>query len=343
MSILDNIKDPLLTPSVKDDIRLRMRGSLIYQFNLERLINLAGSQFEWKGWPITSAPGGFPRGTIDRRYLENILLRQGAIAVYQPLNMPGTWIAGRWQVQTNLPGGPFDIYGYPKSIVGIDFNGRQIQTMPGRNEGFFLIFDNQSWLPGSSGQGNTIIPMIEWYAQQLYEVEETIRINLRHQNTPYLITMPKKAGSSSRALFDRMQSFDPVIEISSNGPMGEQVPVSVLQTGVPFIGNELTQLRDAIWNRALSVLGITGVTTKQERMIVGELSLNRMEPLINLNSRMQNRMEFCNDFNEYTGLQVTCNLAPTAAQEFALLEMDMAALSGQPGEDTSNNGEDGEE
>lgn len=336
MSILDDLKDPLLTPSVKDDIRLKMRNSRIYQFNFERLVNLASSQFEWKGWPITRAPGGIPASTIDRRYMENLLLRQGACAVFQPSNMPGTWICGRWQVQSSLPGGPFDIYGYPKAIVGIDFYGRQIQTMPGRNEGFFLIFDNQSWLPGSSGQGNTIVPMIEWYAQQLYEVEETIRINLRHQNTPYVITAPRKAGLSSRALFDRMQAFDPVIEISSNGPMGDQIPVQVLQTGVPFIGNELTVLRDAIWNRALTVLGITGQTTKQERMIVGELSLNRMEPLVALNSRLQNRMEFCNDFNELTGLGITCNLAPTAAQEFAMLEMDMAALSGQPGEDTDD-------
>lgn len=320
-----------LSPSSIEDVKLQDRASAVWRVYRERLTNLALSQFEWKGLP----------SSIDRRFLESLLLTQGTAAIYVPEGT-NVWVVSRWIIGPVQEGLPFDIYGYPKNIIGVDFNGiqRRVTPMtngvfPVRNKDFFLIWDNQSWLPGT-GNRNTLMPIINFYAQQLYEVHETMRINLRHQNTPYLAVTNKKNLLSVRNFFNKLKAFDPVIEVNEPVNMaGNPQQFNVFQTGVPWNGESLLAVRDKLWYDALSVLGISGVTTKQERLITGELSMNRMEPLLSLNSRLLERMEFCNKFNETFGTAITCNFAPTAAQELALLEMDYAAVSGQPGEEVN--------
>ena len=75
-----------------------------------------------------------------------------------------------------------------------------------------------------------------------------------------------------------------------------------------YIGNDLLDSLKVIWNEALSMLGITGETTKKERLIGDELALNRMQDTISMSSRLLNRMEFCNKMNEKYGLDMSVNI-----------------------------------
>ena len=96
-----------------------------------------------------------------------------------------------------------------------------------------------------------------------------------------------------------------------------------------------------IWGEALSILGITSETTKKERMLDNELTFNRMENDICLNSRMLNRIDFCNKMNAKHGLNLSVNLS-SDIQEKQRLEMEEITsvdnLNNDPNSITSNKG-----
>jgi hypothetical protein len=56
------------------------------------------------------------------------------------------------------------------------------------------------------------------------------------------------------------------------------------------------------------MLGITGETTKKERLLDGEIQMNRMQDTITMSSRLLNRVEFANKINKRWGWDVTVNL-----------------------------------
>ena len=63
------------------------------------------------------------------------------------------------------------------------------------------------------------------------------------------------------------------------------------------------------------MLGITGETTKKERLLNDELQMNRMQDTITTGSRLLNRIEFCNRINKRWGWDVSVNLV-SADTEF---------------------------
>ena len=71
----------------------------------------------------------------------------------------------------------------------------------------------------------------------------------------------------------------------------------------------MLQALKTVWAEALSMLGITAETTKKERLISNEIMINRQEDLISLNSRLLNRVEFCNKMNKKYGLDLSVNLS----------------------------------
>lgn len=266
-----------------DDRRLEIENLDLYNTYRERLYNLALSQFEWHGLP----------DSVDRRYMEKTLLHNGSVAWYIPEGMPADeWFCTSW-VHTS---GTFDTYGYPVAINGIDFNGRNITTGE-----FRIVYDNMSRVP--------LLPKIDIYAKRLYEADQTFRMNLRMQNTPYIVATSKNELLSVKNLFKRIFSYDPVVEIRPEYDI--QKSVQTLDLKVPFIGKELLETRQILWGDALSMLGITSETTKKERLIEDEIQINRQEDTISLNARLLNRVELCNWMNKEHGTNMSVNLSQT--------------------------------
>lgn len=278
----------------KEDLALRVENSEIYAYYHDRLTNLALSQFEWHGLPET----------VDRWYMEKTMFGKGSAAFYRPVGAD-MWLATSWLHRS----GRFDAYGYPTDIYGVDFNGRNIPV-----EEFHLIYDNNSM------DRSPILGKIAVYAKLLWETHQTFRQNLMHQNTPYIVATTKTEMLSVKNLFNRIFNYDPVIELRGgmSGSLDENI--KSLDTRVEFKGMDILDTRRELWKDALSMLGITSETTKKERLIEDEISINRQEDTIALNARLLNRVEFCNKMNDLHGMDLSVNISETAIGSSDLME-----------------------
>lgn len=266
----------------KQDARLVIENIEIYNYYRERLVNLALSQFQWSGLPET----------CDRLYFEKSLLFNGKAAMYKPT---GTDF---WLSTDYLQKGNFDAYGYPTKINGITFNAKNVET-----DEWMILYDNMTRA--------TLMPKIDFFARLLWEVHNTYRSNLQQQITPYVIMSDKNKSLSIKNLFNRFFGFQPVIEVKSSFNIDD---VKTIDTRVDFKGTELLDNLQRIWAMALSELGITAETTKKERLIGDEIAINRQEDIISLNSRLLNRVEFCNKMNKKYGMNLSVNLSSDDVQ-----------------------------
>lgn len=262
----------------REDKTLMVQNSEIYLYYKERLINLALAQFEWHGLPET----------CDRLWFERSLLFNGKAALYQPTGLD-VWLSTDY-----LQVGDFDVYGYPTKIVGIGYNAKNIET-----DNWKILYDNMT--------RTTLIPKIDLYARLLWEVHNTFRSNLQQQITPFLVATTRNQALTFKNLFNRIFGFQPVIEIKNTENIDEII--KTFNLGVEFKGLEMLDCLKRLWAEALAMLGITAETTKKERLIEGEITLNRQEDNIGLNARLLNRLDFCNKMNKAYGMELSVNLS----------------------------------
>lgn len=262
----------------REDKHLVIENSEIYRYYRERLINLALSQFEWHGLPET----------MDKLYFERSLLYNGKAAAGK---VTGTDI---WLGLDYIYKGNLDVYGYPTDIRLVGYGNHSLIEV----DEWELLFDNMTWA--------SLMPKIDLYARLLWEVHNTYRSNLQQQITPYLVLTTRNESLSIKNIFNRIFGFQPVVEVKNNF---DPECIKTLDTRVDFKGTELLDNLKVVWSEALNLLGITSETSKKERMIANEITINRQEDLISLNSRLLNRIEFCNKMNKKYGWDISVNLS----------------------------------
>ena len=262
----------------KIDKKLVIENSELYLYYRERLINLALSQFEWHGMPET----------CDRLFFEKSLLYNGKACFIKPT---GTdfWLSTDYIYKGNL-----DVYGYPTAIRGVGYGQHALIE----GDEWEILFDNMTWA--------SLIPKIDLYARLLWEVHNTYRSNLQQQITPYLVLTDRNQSLSIKNIFNRIFGFQPVVEVRNNF---DPEAVKTLDTRVDFKGTELLDNLKVVWAEALSMLGITAETTKKERLLDNEITIDRQEDIISLNSRLLNRVDFCNKMNRKHGFNLSVNLS----------------------------------
>lgn len=263
----------------REDKNLVIENSEIYTYYRERLINLALAQFEWHGLPET----------CDRLYFEKSLLFNGKAAMGR---VTGTDI---WLGLDYIYKGTLDVYGYPKDIRLVPANGQHglIEV-----EEWQFLFDNMTWA--------SLMPKINLYAKLLWEVHSVYRSNLTQQITPYLIPVARNESLSIKNMFNRIMGFQPVIELKNSFNIDN---IKTLDTRVEFKGTELLENLKILWAEALSMLGITAETTKKERLLADEITIDRQEDILSLNSRLLNRVEFCNRMNKKFDFDLSVNIS----------------------------------
>lgn len=295
----------------REDKRLVVDNAEIYRYYRERLINLALAQFEWHGLPET----------CDRLYFEKSLLYNGKAAMGK---VTGTDI---WLGLDYVYKGTLDVYGYPTDIRLVPANGQHglIEV-----DEWQFLFDNMTWA--------SLMPKIDLYARLLWEIHNTYRSNLQQQITPYLVLTNRNSSLSIKNIFNRILGFQPVVELKNTF---DTSAVTTLDTRVDFKGTELLENLKIVWAEALSMLGITAETTKKERLLADEITIDRQEDIISLNSRLLNRVEFCNKMNKKYGFDLSVNLSSEDLSlnpypgDLAIQTMDELGVDGSKG--TSDN------
>lgn len=246
----------------------------------DKLTELAVSMFEWKNLP----------DGIDPIFLERVLFFDGKILFFKED------VLNKFVVMRFNGSGNFDIYNVPIN--------RQAYSTPNgftanlTNENSVIIYNNMIRKPSTLD--------MQIFSKRLYEIDRTIDTNIKAQKTPILILCDEKQRLTLKNMYMQYDGNQPVIygDKTSLNPNSLQV----LQTGAPFLADNLMDLKNRIFNEALTYLGISNINTqKKERMITDEVTRNQGATIANRYSRLEARRRACQQINAMFGLNITCD------------------------------------
>lgn len=240
-----------------------------------RLVELAICMFEWKNIP----------DSIDPRYLELCLFSEGKAIWFKDE------VLGDLALRCTISGG-FDVYRVPLRRRAYAINGYNKELT---NDDSVIIWNNYL-------RTNTM-PMVENYAKRLYNLDRVIDINANAQKTPLFIRCEENQLLTMKNMYMKYDGNMPVIFADKNT---STMPIQVLQTGAPYVADQIQMLKTQLWNEALTFLGISNTNTmKRERLISDEITRNEGGTLANRYSRLISRQEAADKINKMFGLNIS--------------------------------------
>lgn len=240
-----------------------------------RLTELAISMFEWDGLP----------DTVDERYLELILFRNGSAVFFEDEAL------GYLALQC-ANNGFFDLYGIPRKRRAYAINGYQKQL---DEKNSVLIYNNRIHTNG--------IEPVEYYARRLWDLDRTIDVNCRAQKTPVLIQCDENKRLSLENAYMQYDGNKPVIFADKD--LNFDQSVKVMKTDAPYVADKLYTYKTQLWNEALTALGISNVSfQKKERMLNDEVMRSMGGVIASRYSRLTMRRKACEEINKMFGLKI---------------------------------------
>lgn len=252
-------------------------GELVSEFReyFDRFTEICVSEFEYENMP----------DTIDVRYYELALFYNGKSIVFrdEALGMLALRMSDY---------GRFNIYNIP------------IQRRAFANNGYNKeLTDQDSVIIYNNKLRTNSVSVAYRYAKRLAMIDKTIDININAQKTPLLITCEEKDKQTMKNLYMKYDGGFPFIFAKKNQVTPNSI--QVMNTEAPFLAEQLYELKQNIWNEALTYLGITNVNVqKKERMISDEVIRGQGGTLISRESRLQMRQECWDKVNKMFGLNV---------------------------------------
>lgn len=244
---------------------------------LRRLCELSMSMFKWEGLP----------DSVDVRYLEMELFLTGQALFFKD-DVLGYLALGC------LANGSFDVYGEPKVRRAYSrYSG--YNSDPFTDKDSVIIWNNYMRVPSAQD--------VMYYAQRLWDLDSTIDINAKAQKTPILIQCDEKQRLSLLNAYKEYDGNSPVLFVDKNLDIKG---LGVLKTDAPFVADKLYELKNQIWNEALTYLGISNVSyQKRERLITDEVTRGQGGTVASRYSRLAMREQACDRINELFGLDVS--------------------------------------
>ncbi len=243
----------------------------------DKLTELAISTIEWDGMP----------SEIDMAFVERCLFYRGAVVFYKDE------ILDQYVCLPFMTNNSPDIYNNPRERTAFAANGYQYQGLNGSNS--VIIYNNLLKLPSTLD--------MEIFSKRLAEIDEIMKVNLKAQKTPVLIVCDESQRLSMKNLYMQYEGNEPFIF----GDKAQLNPDSIkaIQTGAPFLLQNLWDVKTKTWNEALTYLGISNVASqKKERMLVDEVTRNQGGTIANRYSRLEARRNAANLINQMFGLDI---------------------------------------
>lgn len=248
-------------------------------YYLNRLTELAMAMFEWENLP----------DQIDWRYLEYILYYDGKVLFSKDKELD------EYIVTKCALSGKMNFYRVPERRRAYADNGYQKELT---DKDSVVIFNNMLRLPA--------YPAMWFYARKLWEIDRTIDINIKAQKTPVLILADEDERLTMKNVYMQYDGNQPFIFGSKS--MGLADGVKVLKTDAPYLADKLMELKNQIWNEALTYLGISNLNVqKKERLISDEAVRSMGGTIASRQSRLEMRREGCEQINKMFGLNVSVN------------------------------------
>lgn len=240
-----------------------------------RLVELAVSMFKWENLP----------DTVNERFLELSLMRDGMSVFFEDEEIG--YLALRCMI-----GGFWDVYNIPTLRTAYASNGYQRSL----NQDNSVIIFNNALHTNTMGD-------LEIYALRLYDLDRTIDVNARAQKTPILLSCDQERRLTLKNLYMQYDGNAPVIYGDNNLKPDS---IKAIQTGAPFVGDKIYELKQKIWNEALTFLGITNLSLqKKERLVSDEVAKNQGGVIANRYSRLNARRQAADEINRMFGLNIS--------------------------------------
>lgn len=251
-----------------------------------RLLEMCLSRFKWK----------LP-DTVDTRYLETILMSEGAALFFYDE------VLGYLVMPFSNGGSSLDIAGNPIKRFAYSGNNGYNRTLDETNS--VIIYNNfLKW--------NSVVD-IAYYADKLFDLDQTIEVNTRMQKTPLFLKCNEKQELALRNMYRNITGNQPLIVIDKSIDPNE---LMAYPTTAPFVADKIYTLKQNLWNEALTTLGIPNIdTSKRERLITDEVTRAQGAITANKNSPLMMRQTACKQINKMFGLNVSCDFMGTEEEE----------------------------
>lgn len=265
-----------------------IENTISYMNYYQRLLELSISMFEWQNLPKT----------MDCRYMELCLFERGSVLLYFDNEL------GEFLSLPALISGQLDVYNIPINRIAYANNGYRYSC---DKTDSVICYNNMLF--------GTCKTDIMAFAKRLYEIDRTLDVNIKAQKTPILVSCSEEERLSMLNLYQKYDGNSPVIFGDSSLRSDS---LKVLSTEAPFLGDRLFNLKQNIWNEALTYLGIPNVSIqKKERLISDEVSRSMGGTLASRNSRLLMRQKACEEFNAMYGADIWCEYRQEVTQEFS--------------------------
>lgn len=243
-----------------------------------RLSALAKTMFKWSGLP----------DSVNTRYLEECLFLYGRAVMFNDESM------GYLALQAACEGR--NVYNDPVRIQPISA-AKVFKYYPA--EEVVLIRNTPDMYP-------TFLTTVR-YSQMLYDIDQTIDINVKAQKTPILCLVDQKQKQTLQAIYQKYNGNTPVIYGVKD--VFDPNSFKSLKTDAPFVGGKLQDLKITKYNEYMNFLGIGMAEFKKERSITDEVQQfeNQANALAYIG--LSARQKAAQEMNEKFGLNVTVELS----------------------------------
>lgn len=249
----------------------------LYAHYYRYLTELAVSMFEWKNLPET----------VDERYMELCLFAQGQAIFFKDETLG-------YLCLNNMVQGKFNVYRVPIRRKAYAVNGYQ-KSLTDKDS--VIIYNDYL-------RGNSMLA-VRNYAEMLYDIDQTIRVNARAQKTPVLLACDESERLSLLNLYQKYDGNQPFIFGTKDL---KRDALQVLTTDAPDVTKSLYELKTKYFNEALTYLGISNINIqKKERLVADEVSRMVGGTIASRYQRLEMRRKACEEINDMFGLELECN------------------------------------
>lgn len=243
-----------------------------------RLKSLACTMFKWEGLP----------DSVNERYLEWCLFIYGKAVFFNHPTRGFMCLNGM--------------------LEGINFYNEPLNIRPiSPVENFPSIPSDKCVLIRNTPDMYPTFLTTNRYAQMLYDIDDTINVNITAQKTPILILTDQKQKTTAQYVYQKFRGNSPVIY----GMRGTFDPSSftVLRTDAPFVAGQLQDIKITKYNEYLSFLGIGMADFKRERRVTDEVEQFDSQANALANIGLSQREHACKLINKIWGLNVSVHLS----------------------------------
>lgn len=251
-------------------------GGLDYNARLlsayqDQIYQLALTRYEWLGLPAT----------VDPLYLERVLLFKGCATIAQPKKGK---VRGLWYAAKMVTDGELGIYDRPTKWIAYSRDKLRFKVNPSNG---VVVYDNVNRTP--------LLNALDLCARELVDIRKTKQMNRFHQKVPYMLVVPPDMELSAVNMLNSIMSGEPATIVNKTVKEFEPYRLGI---DVPFLGAELTAAEQNVWNQVYTLLGISNITFKSERMIEDEVrSMSEPASMMALSGLVERRRaaDYLND------------------------------------------------